>query len=73
MDRKRKRLTRLATWSALLVVGTFVVMACRSDEPTPAPTQAPAATEAAAASAEASTAPVLASIEPAASEAPVAS
>ena len=62
MEARRLRISRLARWSALLVVGTFVVLGCRPEESTTAPTEA-AATQASATE-EPSTVPVLATIEP---------
>jgi uncharacterized lipoprotein YbaY len=42
LDRTRKSVTRLTRWSAFIVVGAFVVIACQPDAPTPAPTDVPA-------------------------------
>jgi len=42
LDRTRKNVTRLTKWSAFIVVGAFVVIACQPDAPTPAPTEVPA-------------------------------
>jgi uncharacterized lipoprotein YbaY len=71
VDRHRTRISRLATWSAVVVIGAFVVVACRPEEATPEPTEVPAsvaASEAPATAAPAtegpSTAPIVGSIVP---------